>query len=60
MYNFEAKYIILNYYKISWKRKIALPGISDSHNFFITVQASSAENSVCGGGSILKENCFNG
>lgn len=42
-------------YWISWKRRIALPGISEWQSFCITVGASSAENSVCGGGLISPE-----
>lgn len=40
---------------ISWNLRMALPGISDWHNFCITTGASSAENSVWGGGIIYKK-----
>lgn len=39
-------------HSISWNLKIALPGISDLQSFWTTVDASSAANSVWGGGII--------
>lgn len=48
-----GNHILLHAYSMSWKRRMARPGISELHSLAMTSAACSQGKTECGGGSIF-------